>query len=291
MEKVTFLPTNDLARGYYLEILYKVVTEFDKKKSRRTINDFIEMHHIVQYMNENVFLLKWTDSEKDIIRRKAKIFPAMICKYFKSIRFRQIGRLYKKTLNEYRYDFWFLMDKYECFNNIPEKYFLRYLLRYQPRLLDILSHKKLVRHFDHALRSYLIVSMETAEKLIERFAFVNHGNLYFPACLTIQDKENIIQKYIISKKASSNYTSAIESIRNCSKELEISDKTRLAAKKRSIQLNNDLFSKSQVISNKIRVLFQEQEIEVHTRNEGLNHTYSYSTSWIVNHLDFETLFK
>lgn len=115
----------------------------------------------------------------------------------------------------------------------------------------------------------------------------NSIELYIPEELTIEEKESIFIKYIRCKNANINYLRVILNIRSNPKQLIISDKTKLLAKKRIDRETKSIFSKNEGIGVSTLVSFKDGVKDTFTsRIKGLEIECEYDLNWIKENKDY-----
>jgi hypothetical protein len=143
----------------------------------------------------------------------------------------------------------------------------------------ILSHKNTVTHFDNELRTFLIGYNKAAELVLTNYEEgkrFRETNYIFPKSLTLADKENIISEYIDDENANLNYIRLIEHSKD-SKDLKLSPKTRLKAKKKSEELNEKIFEEGYSWNIGVHVTLdkdQEEPVLFSNKDHVLEASYS-----------------
>lgn len=110
-------------------------------------------------------------------------------------------------------------------------------------------------------------------------------DLYFPKNLSLEDKEEIILRYLNSNDPNLNYVRLILNIKK-QPNIDISDKTRLIAKRLERKLNNEIINQDTAIKFGTNIVFDEnQEEPLLITKDGNSTFYSYSTNFIkkTNH--------
>lgn len=115
------------------------------------------------------------------------------------------------------------------------------------------------------------------------------GNYYFPTSLDLNDKSEILKKYIDSEKANPNYLKLIFESQSSSN-LNIEDKLKLKAKRKYDNLMNNLFEKSPGIVWETQVSFSKKQEEVKKVKFLNREVYlSYDEKWIIENPDNATI--
>jgi len=270
--------------------LLEIVKNFDNTKQDYTINEVIEFYNVTIYINNNLFLTKWSKEEVKLIKDSNKQFKTLVNKYFSSISGSDLGQTYENIDWNYKDNYWEINEKFNTFNAFTENEFIKFINQNSPDLRNILCNKKTVSHFDTAVKDYIISNPMNTEVLIDNFeVHDNQYALHLPKSLTIKDKELMIINYINSANPNLNYLRLIAIIQNNKDKLEISDKVRLAALKRTKEIESNIFSKSHGFNIKFSVKFKEQNDDVIVNTNPTLFEVSYNSNWIRENSDYSTL--
>ncbi|MCW3126440.1 MAG: hypothetical protein JWO03_2098 [Bacteroidetes bacterium] len=263
-----------------------------------TLIDLIEFYNIKLYFDNKIFLRNWTEEVVDkYINRAENLFEILKAK---------ILQINDETLEaeldnlDYNYfeNYWSLLSDLNVYKGINEETIINVLKNHPSQIDYILAQKRLVEKYDRVVRAFLI-SFEGTPVLIlssleKKDSFGNKSTRYFPKSLSIKDKEAIIIRYLDSERPNLNYVRLIENSRD-SNEFRLTPKTRLKAKKKSEQLNEEILQGANVWSFGISVSFSKDQIEprkFNSDNTGLQ--ISYSENFIDqfrNNVDLFKIFK
>jgi hypothetical protein len=247
-----------------------------------SINDLLEIYNIKLYFENDLYLLRWTEETKSYYKEIIELNWKSLKEKLVKINDDNIER----TLNDLEYNFkenfWCLLNQLGLFKKISNLKFEEILKNCKYHLKYILKQKGIVEKFDKQIRNYLIAYEETAElilsKLEQKQRFKETCKFIFPKSLTLTDKENIINIYLDNPEANLNYVRLVE---NCidSPELKLSAKTRLKAKKKSKELNNQISENGTSWSIRVQVSLSKNQLEPATyinNEEGFEAIYSES---------------
>lgn len=123
-------------------------------------------------------------------------------------------------------------------------------------------------------------------KLEEKHRLKETPKFFFPKSLTLIDKENIVNTYLEKEDANLNYVRLIENCKD-SNELKLSAKTRLKAKKKSKELNDQIIENGATWSIRVQVSFSKDQLEpvkYVNNTTGLEAIYSES---LLDYLQFD----
>ena len=130
------------------------------------------------------------------------------------------------------------------------------------------------------------------DKNVETTKRFKRNHLYFPKELTVDDKKQIIEKYIDCADANLNYLQIIVNIQDNPDTLSIGDKARLKARKRVDEEQKELFSDGGNFKTEINVVFAElKENDSEFDMDPRKIVCKYNSNWIKENLDEPTLLK
>lgn len=291
-DRVVYFSKQDMASGYMLEKAEKIFDEFDESFVYTDINDIIELYHIKQYIDADLFLLDWSDDKKTLFKTNVREFWTIIQLFMTGIDDNNV-EVYYNNIADYRYfkSFWELIDKSKAYKKISSDSFRKLLNTRSIR--DILKQNNIVKHYNNTIREFLIRHEQSAEILLSKYEKGKDSNdekIYLPESLTLEDKITIIDKYLDWEDANLNYIGLIE-IAKKTPVFNIPDKIRLKAKKRHESDREQLLSKNSVGIGYQIGFSEEQKDPISVNQEGFNMMYSYSVPWIKEHFDTKSLFQ
>lgn len=292
--RIVFHSKEDGARITHLkrgEVILK-----DPNSSRATdINDILELYNLKKYIDNDVFRGNWTTDDIIHFKEKAAEFGKAVGRFMSNINDGNILEIHSKVLMNYIDSFWELVANQQTFKRISKDNFSTLLLGQSNLIQKILTHKNLVIKFDIEIREFLLNYPKAAIILLDVYELSGDSkpnDRIIPKSLTIEDKENIVSKYLDSEDVNLNYLAAIQNIR-ASKSFIISDKTRLKARRRYKLESDKIFASGEGIKFGVSVAFLEGPSPVKELNIGKDYTenYSYSFEYIKQNKDFYSLFR
>jgi hypothetical protein len=142
------------------------------------------------------------------------------------------------------------------------------------------------------MKDQIIRSPDSTVLLIENYLQAHDSRwqpLYFPDCLNSTDKETMVFAYINSANAHLNMLRLISTAQS-STDLQLSDKTILAASKRYSEEVNKHFANNPGIECSVEVSFSENQSDPIIEDMvDMSLKANYSTNWIKENLDYPTL--
>lgn len=301
MERVFFYSKYDGARYSELELAEKVLENFSEDKNY-DINDIIELYQIKLYIDNEVFLPRWSEDYIELIKEKTEIAWRVIVRFWNSISNNNLIDIFEQlecwTLQD---SFWDITANLSAFKHFDKKVFAKLLNANEFNISAVLHQERLVKYYDSEIRTYLLNSDKAAELILSQYVEKHdrdRADLYFPKCLTTTDKEEIILRYLENADVNLNYVRLVLNIRQ-QPYLSISDKTRLKARKLSEKLNSEIFEKNGGSYYGLQVGFSDDQDEsVKVSREGTTSIYNYGTKYAFqfDHLffyltHFNTLFR
>ena len=243
MDRVKFYSTYDWACGTNLKKLEEVLNKFDDTKNYE-INDIIEFYNCIKYIDNGCYLNDWTTEYIEKVKNKLKNLNKVIGCFLLTIDDNNIISIIDNIDYIYKEDFWELFDKHKVYNRISDLKFDE-ILKNRYILETISDFKNIVKHYGNIIREHLLKYEDSAIILLDKYEIVREHNqkqIYLPIELTNEDKELILKNYIDSKNPNINYLRVIFNMQS-TKEMPISDKTRLMAKRKIKEESDKIYLK------------------------------------------------
>lgn len=295
LNRVVFYSKEDMAGGMQLKKGENILRS-PLKNEYSDINDILELYHIKQYLDNELFLIDWTQDDITSFIQKSKEHTKAIGQFMSNIDDSNIINLYDNVLHEYIDSFWEIVNNQTVYKKISRTVFSG-IISNDPHLIhNILTKRKLVEHYNVELKNFLLQYPKTAELLISVYEVqdsFNKKEKFFPKSLTIQDKENILSNYLDSDEPNLNYIGLIQNAKNTT-DLRVSDKTRLKAKRLHKDQTQKFFAEKGGMRFGVSVSFPENAQKVKDgfiENDDLIANYSYSIDYIKKYNDHYSLFK
>lgn len=290
MDRVKFYSKEDWACGGNLKMLEELLNKFDETKTY-DINDIIEFYNCIKYIDNKCYLQSWESEYIEEINDKMKVLNKVIACFLLKINESNIMDIIEKIDYIYKEDFWELFDKYKVYSRISETKFDE-ILKNNHTLEIISDYKNVVKHYGNIIREHLLKYEESAIILLDKYEIVREHSekqIYLPDELTGEDKEKILINYIEAESPNINYLRVIFNMQS-TKEMPISDKTILMAKRKIEEETEKIFSKNSGITMETTVIFsKDTQSEREEVIKGQNLECTYSTDWLENNKDYPTL--
>ncbi|WP_431134886.1 hypothetical protein [Psychroserpens mesophilus] len=291
--RVKFYSKSDMASGHQLKEAEKVLNAY-KEGSNYSINDFIEFYEINVYFENDLFLLSWSANEKENYTLKALILLEATKQFWiNSIENKNILSLFEEVDYGFYDSFWAITNKLNVYKKIDKQVFEEITKSNRFSIRPLLKQQKIVNFFSQKVRNFLINNTISAEILLSYYEEAKEREkeiLYFPNSLNDLDKENLIIAYINYPEANINYIKLIEN----SKTVKLSNKTKLLAKKKAKQLNDEAFKNSNVLSQGVGVSISKDQKEpsnIFFDKDNRRLIYTYSEDYLNTTKSFIGIYK
>ena len=298
MTRVVFYSKNDLSSWSNLEKAESLIRSYTPNKIFR-INDVIELYNIKLYFDNDLYLPSWIDEDKMSLINTVNQFWNTIAKFWLQIDDENVVELLNEVDFEFKSFFWQLVEKFDTYKKIHSSTFNMILNEKYFFIKDVLRHIKSVKHFSIELKDYFILNATSAEVLLSFFEqdhnLSEQQTLYFPKQLDDAVKESIILKYLESNDPNLNYVRLVVKSRN----IKLSDKTKLKAKNLSNKLNDEIRTNGISWRQGVTIGISEDQIEpVKVEYKDNEQNYTYSQHYLLGKRDpvkimqnFSTLFN
>lgn len=205
MERVHYYSDYDMSIPMHIERMANVVRGYEEGKQPDGINDYLEMFHIVQFIEHGKYPLDWEENKIVAIKQ----YKGKVAAYFSHLQSNDLPDIFGEIERGYKSSVWQIIDQFKIKGLITDNG-LREILKDKNWLLkDLLEHRWIVEQNQILLTALLKENEHTAEWLLEQYVkdvrFSQHRDLYFPKSLTGTDKDTIVRNYVNSDKANLNY--------------------------------------------------------------------------------------
>lgn len=290
LDRVEYFASNDFLYGHNLsKIEVMEVPSFESV----TINDAIEFYEIKRYFDEGTRSKLWSDDEFVKYKEKSKELFKLTMRFFNQITDENIVDIYKSIEVSYYQEFWTLFNECKLFKIISSAIFEKLIYEKHFTPFDVYCYKDIVDSYGVVLKSYILKDFSCISVILHVYEqdYTNKKRLYLPSELTGHDICAYIESYINSDNSNPNDLESIVQMQY-SKQYPITDIIRLRAKRKHDAVIEKLFETSAKIKNELIVSFSEQQEEVKkAENEGRKYTFSYSTSWLMDTLDYPSILQ
>jgi hypothetical protein len=293
LNRVVFYTKEDMASGLHLQKCEKIL-QADTKFNNTDINNILELYNVKKYIDNEMYLSKWTQDDVAGFKIKVNEFGRVIGQYMAAIKDDNILNLYGKILRGYIHSFWELVNNQNVFKKISKNN-IKTILENEPHVIDeILTHKNLVDYYSTDIKTFLLTYSQSAEILLSIYEVNDNSGTtrkFLPNSLTVENKETILSNYLSSNDVNYNYISLIQNARNRN-DFKISDKTRLKAKRLHESQTKKFFTQNNGIKYGVTVSFREKQDKIKdgTIDDEFGINYSYSLEFIKQNTQSYALF-
>lgn len=289
-DRVCFFSEYDLSVGYHLELAEKRVIEIANDNIPQDLEGIIELWHIRRFIESDCKLLRWSDEDFARLKSATEGYKAIIARFFNCLNPQTIKDEFE-ALEEYEYQktFWQIIDSFNLYKIIFPEVVREILSNDTSNLRDVLCSQGVVEKFKVIIREELLSNEDSACILLGIYVAKrdakSEDKLYLPSNLSLEDKEQIINKYLDSKRPNLNYVRLITQVKNDKNKITLSPKTRLKAKRLADKLNKELLDdpRTSKIRSSVNVCFSLEEgippLKVDINEQGI-HSHTYSVSYV-----------
>lgn len=290
MHRIQFFSVQDLASGYYLNMLEQRLLDISAKVST-DINDLLELYNIKLYMDHEMYLKTWDETKKKWLKDQTKVSDDQIKSFFLNINSESIITLFDTVDFQYNAHFWTLIDDLSVYKNIQGESISKIIETHPHELRNILQRKRLVEKYANVIKDYCLNHPKSAELLLaDENTVEKNTKFFFPTSLSDSDKEVIINQYLDSEDPNINYVSLIQYAKDS--RIKLSDKTKLKAKRLQEKLTEDFLASNLSASHKMGVeigLNRTQIEPVIRAYEDSTAKFTYSYDLFKSLIDAEDL--
>lgn len=208
IERIVFYSKDDMATGHNLIKAEKLLNHFNSEQNF-TLNDLLEFYNIKLHFDNNLFLTKWSKSDKEKYNQIIEENWFKLKNTFLKINDLNICEIIKDIEYNYKSNFWELINKLSIYKNISHSTFSDILEKFSSQINYILPHKNIVQKFNKVIRDFLLSYKNSAEILLSQFEEKKTDKktprFYFPKSLSLSDKEDIISAYLDCEDSNLNY--------------------------------------------------------------------------------------
>lgn len=290
--RIKFYGTGDLSCGWNLKECENFFQNWDKEIEQPDINTILELFNIKKYFDHDMRLEEWSDEQMLDYDAKIAAIPRILGIFCSSISDCAFEAIYKDAEEDYKEDFWQLICDYRVFERITEETIMNLLSKDSYDVWYILSARSITNHFGKIVANHLVEDSRTAEKLILNFLTAHeHRNdqLFLPLEFTSEMRVKVLTEYVERDDCNISYLQLLESAQD-SKELPVSDKLKLCARRKKEKLERELFDGNTHKAHRIEVMIKSipnGAVEKQLDNDAV--IYAYSREWFAENQDYPTL--
>ncbi|MFC2317393.1 MAG: helix-turn-helix domain-containing protein [Candidatus Saccharimonas sp.] len=284
---IKYYGTRDLATVFYLKAAVELLESFDETKTGYDVNDILELYNVYLYI-DNLFLPG--DLEREKLERFINLKPAIlkiISSFFNAVTEETVLEMIQDVGFDYHSDLIMLLAKYKVYEKVSPGKMMRALSSSKVAIWNMLANKELVKQYDQDIRTLILSDIENAEYVIQKyFEKIERRDINLPQSLTKDDVHDILERYITSTNANSNYIQLVAQAKTIPS-IGVDDKIKLLAKQKHTEWNDNFFkeNKGNLIFATEVVISDSQEEAVDISHDGQTTKFTYSKKWLKQHSD------
>ena len=295
--RVKFFPPENMSGSYQLSKAETLLENFNINSDFSLI-DLIEFYNIKLFIDSNIYLATWDDSKIKLYRQVVELAYNQLKERILNISNETLEQDISSLDNNYYDNFWSLLSNLKALNKISDSSFYKILEKYPFQIKHVLKEKGVVDKYDNSIRRFLTNYYGSAEILLssleEKDILGMKEKIHLPKSLSIKDKEEIINSYLDCANPNLNYVRLIVNSRDTS-ELKLGIKTRLKAKKKAKELNENILKNGYTRDVVVSVSLNKDQIEPYIyKSYGTTFEASYSENFLdklPTNLDLFLVFK
>lgn len=288
MSRIKYYSSADLSTGHSLLNCEQLLNSFDESIEYDDINDILEFYNITLFFDNELKLLKWSNTEYQNYKSISAKMKKIVYKFFNSITNNNFEMLYNSVSHQYKDNFWTLFNENINILNIDDSTFDSVLNSNYVNIYDILCNKKIVKKYDDIIKKYLVENVDIGTDVLVQFYLIKKDTIYIPASLTNDDKIVIIKDYIDLKQARLDYLELLLNISDGDIPLDV--RVRKKIKNRIKELGDELSKNGIKIDTTYSVGFVPdlgEPVKLETTSRKVR--ISFDLNWIRDNLDKSTI--
>ena len=254
-DRIHFFSSGDLSLYHYVDRAEKLVLNVQENVEFTSINDALELYHAMRIMKS----AHWKDSvpsdRTSKINENCDIIPKIIIKYIRSIDLSEFLSAIDDLELGYFKSLWEIFSNYMP-NYLNSETLEKLLKKDSFRIRELLEQEKLVKRHSICIANFLREYPNTAELLLSEFAeehqLGNYDHIFFPKCLTNDDRNAIISEFIDREEPNLNYVRLAMYAKDCDG-LSLDRKIKYKARRKAEELNSKYFNENTGVPMKIEV--------------------------------------
>lgn len=278
--RVKFYSKEDMAGGYEMSKGENILRN-DVQPSYTDINDILELYNIKKYIDNELYLIKWTQEDIESFKTKVAEYGKIIGQFMSNVNDDNIIDFYDKLMFDYIDSFWEIINNHNVYKQISKSNFKKILTEEPHVINEIITHKSIVDYYSLTIKDFLLTYSKSAEILLTIYEIQEEfprKQKFLPKSLSVEDKETIISNYLDSNDTNLNYIGIIQNIRNRN-DFKISDKTRLKAKRIEKSETKSLLTEKGSIKYGVNISFPRNIEKIKDGFIDENHISNYLYSF------------
>lgn len=292
-DRVIFYSKYDMGIGWQYDRIAELIQDKERWPAYENIEDVIELYQLMLVIDTGAHPATLTEAEWETYQDAARSVKKLVGKRFNLVNDDTIEEELESVNISYKESFWDILISFGGTDRISPATIDRLLNIGKANILHLLINKQASITYGQVIKSFLQKNICYARELVTEYLEKREGNYkpyYFPKELTREDKIGIISKYIDSPEASTSDLKLL-SMSQGNEQLPISPKVRLRAKEKYNEKMERLSKTGVTFSYGVGISFKKQKDPVVVTQEGKDFCLSYDVDWIIDNLDYPTLFN
>lgn len=292
-DRVMFYSKNDMSLLWQYDRIAELMQDKDKWAGYDDIEDVIELYQLMLVIDADVHPIALSDLEWEEYKDASKGVKAIVAKRFSRINDSTIEEELDKVDILYSESFWDILISFGGINRVSSVTLETLLNSDKVNIFHLLKNKQAVNAYGDVIKRFLQNNLCYARVLISEYLEKKDGNYtpyFFPKEMTKEDKVDIIERYIDSPEAGANDLKLL-SVSQGNDQLPISPRMRLRATERFNEKIKQLSKTGVSFSYGVDITFKKQDEAFLLSQEGNDYHFSYNVNWIIENLDYPTLFN
>ena len=268
MERVKFYSLSDLSISYHIDRLKRII-EISEPLETDSLLDVLEFYNVLKFINNKVYPSFFSETNvKKAKNRFNKIISIFFNKLSKEyilqsfqyfffsgeleeniLKKSEIKDLDKHSHTLFRQDFLECFEKYNLDEKISENDLYECIEAYSIPIFYFLDSQYYINKFPLLMKKIFLGNPSNFELLLNNYS-ENGSNYFIPTNITKDEMYQFCEIYLESRDANLNYVYLIWQGIQGIKELTIDAKLKLKAKKRSVELEEEIFNQEKGLISK-----------------------------------------
>lgn len=288
--RLRYYGLSDYGTFFQLEQVVETLRALDPSQQTFDVNDVVELHHVGQFADHDLFPAHVQDEERSALKTKIPDVRRTVGTFFGRVDDANFAALITDVDFRYHADVLDLLARNRAYDRCSPAVVLPALQKARIHLGELLSCAPLVRSYDEDVRALLLANPDHAEQIIAKHLQVDgRGNINLPQSLTAEDSRGLIEAYIDSPAPNPNYLKLVADART-DRSTGIDPKLKLKAQRAYDAYWKKHFETNEGIKAGCEVRVADDQAEpVIASLDGLVGKYSYSREWLASNLDYPSI--
>lgn len=288
--RLRFYGTGDYGTYFQLRKAVRLMRNFGANQRELTINDAVELYHVIQFVERDLFPTDVALDERNLLNAKLPALHREVGKFFGCVHEANFATIVVDIDYQYHTDVLELLGRSGAYKRCTPLVVLPALQNAGIHAGELLSCAELVRTYDEDVRRLLLASPRNAEHVLTKHLRVDRDQeIHLPRSFTPSDARSLIASYIDDPSANPNFLKLITDAR-VDRNSGIDAMLKLKARRAYDAYWREHFETHDGIKSGCEVRVVDTQTEaVSITADGLVLRYSYDREWLASSLDFPTI--